>query len=104
MRSFFADFRAWPRTLAAQIPDQLFGALQASAAPITSGKPKGFLPWLKWLFQGRPDATEYLPMAVYESSALLENHPTAPDVLYSPTAADLQRGQDGWMEIIQRSL
>jgi hypothetical protein len=99
-----SDWQDSAGILTAQIPDQLFGAQAADAAPIMSGKPKGFLPWIKWLFQGRPEAIEYLPMADYESTSLLENQPTQPDLFYAPQVSDLRRGQAGWIDLIQSQL
>jgi hypothetical protein len=88
----------------AQIPDQLFGAVASEEVPLTSGKPKGVLPWFQWVMAGKPEATEYLPLEAYESYTLIENLPTQPDIFFEPSAADLRQGQESWIRAIQSNL
>jgi|GEM_PF-5451255 len=88
----------------AQIPDQLFGAVASEEVPLTSGKPKGLLPWFKWVLAGKPEATEYLPLEACESWTLIENLPTQPDIRFEPAAADLPLGQESWIRAIQSNL
>jgi len=100
-----SDWRDSSGLLAAQIPDMLFGVIPSLEVPTTpSSRPKGFLPWIGWLLQGRPEAVEYVPLATYGDGSLLENQPTQPDIPFEVSPLELSNGSEAWLGLVQRSL
>ncbi len=99
-----SDWQDSSQTLFAQIPDMLFGAIPSQEIPLSSGRPSGFGGWVRWLLDGKPEATNYVPMEAYEELALLENRPTVPDFGFQMTASDLQKGAQSWVREIQKAL
>jgi hypothetical protein len=99
-----SDWRDSSGLLMAQIPDMLFGAILTQEVPTTSGRPNGFVPWIGWLLQGRPEAVEYVPLAIFGEGSLLENQPTQPDIPFEINSLDLSDGASAWLRKIQDTL
>jgi hypothetical protein len=90
--------------LQAQIPDMLFGAIVSQEVPSRSGRPAGLFSWFRWLHQGRPEATEYVPLTFYGDESLIENRPTQPDLPFEIQPELMREGPRAWLERVQGAL